>query len=105
MTQGGSPERIAAERIAAETGVAKGDVRAVLDELSDNLTILAVSEDESLADPIIEADVDDGPDGECRNGQLACAGPAAFDLSCEFHVPICRRCADEAAGLSHSGSE
>ena len=41
-----------AERIAAETGVAEDDVRAVLDELSENITILAVCEDESLADAI-----------------------------------------------------
>ncbi|HET7323058.1 MAG TPA: hypothetical protein VFJ06_01875 [Halococcus sp.] len=35
----------------------------------------------------------------CRNGVEACAGPAAFYLSSEFHVPICRDCAREAHGL------
>lgn len=35
----------------------------------------------------------------CRNGVKACAGPAAFDLSAEFPVPICRQCAREARGL------
>ena len=35
----------------------------------------------------------------CRNGVEACAGPAAFDLSTDFHVPICRQCSREARGL------
>lgn len=35
----------------------------------------------------------------CRNGVEACAGPAAFDLSAEFPVPICRQCVREARGL------
>lgn len=34
----------------------------------------------------------------CRNGAEACAGPTAFDLSCEFPVSICRQCAREAHG-------
>ena len=37
-------------------------------------------------------------DDTCRNGRLACAGPAAFDLSPEVHVPICAECAREATG-------
>ena len=37
---------------------------------------------------------------ECRNGRLACAGLVAFDLSCEFPVPICQQCAKEAAGFT-----
>lgn len=35
----------------------------------------------------------------CRNGVPACAGPAAFDLSGEFPVPICQQCSREAWGL------
>jgi hypothetical protein len=48
-------------------------------------------------DGIIVADEDGGdPADTCRNGSLACAGPVAFDLSSEFHVPICAECAREA---------
>lgn len=34
----------------------------------------------------------------CRNGVEACAGPAAFNLSSEFYVPICTQCARDAGG-------
>ena len=53
-------------------------------------------------DPIIVAG-DDGvildeseDEQRCRNGTPNCAGPAAFDLSSEFHVPICQQCVREA---------
>lgn len=36
----------------------------------------------------------------CRNGVEACAGPAAFDLSSEFYVPICRECVQAATECS-----
>lgn len=52
-----------------------------------------------MSSEIIEADADGGePSDTCRNGRLACAGPAAFDLSAEFPVPICRECAREGGG-------
>jgi hypothetical protein len=34
----------------------------------------------------------------CRNGVENCAGPAAFDLSSAFYVPICSDCAREGRG-------
>lgn len=49
--------------------------------------------------PIIVSAEDGGePSDTCRNGSLACAAPAAHDLACEFHVPICAECAEEAIG-------
>lgn len=50
----------------------------------------------SADNQIIEADDDGQPADVCRNGRLACAGPNAYDLSCECHVPICAGCAREA---------
>lgn len=52
-----------------------------------------------MSGEIIEAGDDGQPADVCRNGSLACAGPGAFDLSSEFHVPICAECARDARGL------
>ena len=51
-----------------------------------------------MSSEIIEAEPGSDRD-ECRNGRLACAGPNAFDLSCEFRVPICQQCAKNAGGI------
>lgn len=49
-----------------------------------------------MSSEIIEADDDGTPEDTCRNGRLACAGPNAYDLSSESHVPICADCARQA---------
>ena len=51
------------------------------------------------ADEIVVAgdgtEILDEDEDTCRNGTPNCAGPAVFDLSCEFSVPICSDCREE----------
>ena len=66
--------------------------------MNDDLDPILVAGDEGevLDDPT--GDLGDSDEQRCRNGARNCAGPAAFDLSCEFPVPLCGACRREAAG-------